>query len=171
LYLLIYFYFISLDDVPEYYLTISAKHKGLSRRVIIQHGVDAATKVLGLVHLQVTPSQVMTMKGFDVCRPSYSQIGTGILPFSITPDAATSDHDRTAITADWGRADTYYLSGEAVNGAISTADDARMRNLKWYVAVDWMEACMKLQCMAVLMGDLMGTTRPVFTVCANFLRK
>jgi hypothetical protein len=59
---------------------------------------------------------------------------------------------------DRGRAETYDLSGEAVNGSITTADAARMRNLKGYVESDWMEVRMQLQGMAVMMGALLGTT-------------
>jgi hypothetical protein len=58
------------DDLPEYYMGISSKPKGLSERVIFQREIDAAADVLGLVPFQVTPSQVMTMKSFDfVVRP------------------------------------------------------------------------------------------------------
>jgi hypothetical protein len=107
--------------------------------------VDAADEVLGLFPFQVTPSQVMTMNSFDFCGPSYSEIETGILPFSITPADATSDRGCAAIMADRGRAETYDLSGEAANGAITTADAVRMCNLKGCVAADWMEARMQLQ--------------------------
>jgi hypothetical protein len=58
---------------------------GFSERVIFQREVDAGAEALGLVPFQVAPSQVMTMKIFDCCGPSYSKIGTEILPFSITP--------------------------------------------------------------------------------------
>jgi hypothetical protein len=113
----------------------------------------------------------MTMKSFNFCGPSYSKIGTGILPFSITPADATSDRGRAAIMVDHGRAETYDLSGEAENGAIATADAACMRNLKGYVAADWMEARMQLQGVAVVMGALLGTTHPVLAVYTTFLRK
>jgi hypothetical protein len=53
------------DDLPEYYLGISAKPDGLSERVIFQREVDTAAEVLGLAPFQVTPSQVMTMESFD----------------------------------------------------------------------------------------------------------
>jgi hypothetical protein len=114
-------------EPPEYYISISAKPKGLSERVIFQRKVDAAAEVLGLVPFKVTPSQVMStsIKSFDFCGPSYSEIGTGILPFSITPDDTTSDRGRAAIMTNRKRAETYDLSGEAMNGAITTADAAR----------------------------------------------
>jgi hypothetical protein len=73
--------------------------------------------------------------------------------------------------ADQVRAETYDLSGEAVNGAITTADAAHVRNLKGYVPVDWMEARMQLQGMAVMMDALLGTTHPVLTLYTTFLRK
>jgi hypothetical protein len=159
------------DDLPEYYLGISSKPKGLSERVIFQHETDAAADVLGLVPFQVTPSQVMIMKSVDLCGPSYSEIGTGILRFSITPADATLDRGCAAIMVDRARAETYYLIGEAVNGDITTDDAARMRNLKRCVPADWMEARMQLQDMDVMMGALIGTIYPVIALYTTFLRK
>jgi hypothetical protein len=159
------------DDLPYSYLCISAKPKGLSERVIFQREVDAADGVLRLVPFQVTPSQVVTMKSFDFCGTSCSEIGTGILPFRITPSDATSDCGCATIIVDRGRAVTYDLSGEAVNGIITASDAARMRNLKGYVAADWMEVSMQIQGMAVMMGYLLGTTHPVLAVYTTFLRK
>jgi hypothetical protein len=72
---------------------------------------------------------------------------------------------------DLARAKTYDLSGEAVKGAITTADVARMRNLKRYVPVDWMEARMQLQGMAVMVDVLLGTTHPILALYTTFLRK
>jgi hypothetical protein len=130
------------DGLSEYHLGVSSKPKGLSERVIFQREIDAAADVLGLVPFQVTPSQVTTMASSDFCGPSYSEIGTGILPFSITPAGATSDRGCAAIMADRARSEAYDLSGEAVNGPIATADAARIRNLKGYVPSDWTEARM-----------------------------
>jgi hypothetical protein len=67
--------------------------------------------VLDLVPFQVTPSQVITMKTFGFISASYTEIGTGILPFSITPADATSEKVRAVIRADRGRAKTFDLSG------------------------------------------------------------
>jgi hypothetical protein len=159
------------DDFPDYYQGIAPKPKGISERVIFQREVDAAADVMDLVPFQVTPSQFMTMKSFDFCGPAYSKIGTGILPFSITPPDATSDRGRAAIMADRARAETYDLSGEAVNGAITTSDATRMRNLKGYVPAYWMEERMQLQGMEVMMGAILGTTHPGLAVYTTFLRK
>jgi hypothetical protein len=159
------------DDLPEDYLTILAKSKSLSERDIFQREVEAAAEGLGLVHFQVTPSQTMTMNSLDLCAPAYIEIGTGILPLITTPADATSDRGRAAIMTERGRAETYDLSGGAVNGAISTTDAACMRNLKWYVAADWIEARMQLQRMDVMMGALICTSHPVLVVYTTFLYK
>jgi hypothetical protein len=148
-------------DLPEYYLNVSGKPKGLSGSVILQREVDAAAQVLDLVHFQVTPSQVIVMKTFDLNGASYSEIGTGVLPFSITPADATSNKGRAAIRADRGRADNFDLSGESLNGAMTTDDATRMRNYKGYVASDWMEARLHIRSVACLVGGLLGTTHPV----------
>jgi hypothetical protein len=84
-------------DLPEYYLNVSGKPKGLSERVILQREVDAAAHMLDLVPFQVTPSQVIAMKTFDFTGGSYSEIGTSVLPLSITPADTTSDKGRAVI--------------------------------------------------------------------------
>jgi hypothetical protein len=62
------------EDLPEYYLNISGKSKGLSEHVILQREVYTAAQVLDLVPFQVTPSQVIAMKTFDFTGASYSEI-------------------------------------------------------------------------------------------------
>jgi hypothetical protein len=108
------------ENLPDYYLNVSGKPKWLSERVILHMEVDAAAMVLDLVPFQVTPLQVITIKTFDLTGASYSEIGTDVLPFSITPADATSDKRRAAIRADHGHAETFDLSGENVNGAMTT---------------------------------------------------
>jgi hypothetical protein len=159
------------EDLSEYYLNVSGKPKGLSERVILQREVDAAAQVLDLMPFQVTPSQVIAMKTFDFMGASYSEIGTGVLPFSITPAGATSNKDRAAIRADRGRAETFDLSGDSVNGAMATNDATRMQNYKGYVASDWMEARLRIRSVACIMGSLVGTTHPALMCYKVFLRK
>jgi hypothetical protein len=152
-------------------LNVSGKPKRLSERVILQREVDAAAQVLDLVPFQVTPSQVIAMKTFDFTGASYSEIGTGVLPFSIPPADAPSSKGLAAIRADRGRAETFDLSGDSVNGAITTNDATHMRNYKGYVASDWMEARLQIQSVACLMGALLGTTHPVLMCYKVFLWK
>jgi hypothetical protein len=116
------------DDLPDYYVSVSGKPKGLSERIILQREVDATAMVLDLVPFQVTPSQVIAMRKFDFTSASYTEIGTGVLPFGITPADETSDKGRADILADRGRAETFNLSGGNVNGAMPTEDATKMRN-------------------------------------------
>jgi hypothetical protein len=158
------------DHLSEYYLDVSGKPKGLSERIILQSEVDAASIVLDMVPFQVTSPQVIAMKTFDFIGASYSEIGTGMLPFSITPANATLDKGRAAIRADRGRADTFDLWG-GVNGTMTTEDATKMRNYKGYVAVDWMEERLQIRSMACFMVFLLGTTHPVIMCYKVFLRK
>jgi hypothetical protein len=133
--------------------------------------VDAAAMVLDLVPFQITPSKIIVMKTFNFTGASYTEIGTDVLPFSTTPADATFDKGRAAIRANRGRAETFHLSGENVNGAVTTEDATKMRNYKGYVAADWMEANMQICSVACLMGALLGTTHPVIMCYKVFLRK
>jgi hypothetical protein len=139
--------------------------------VIPQREVDESAMVLDLVPFQVTPSQVISMKTFDFTGASYSEIGTGVLPFIITPADATLEKGSTAIRADRGRAENFDLSADSVNGVITTDDATRMRNYTDYVAADWMEARLQIRSVACLMGALLGTTHPVRMCYKVFLRK
>jgi hypothetical protein len=51
-----------------------------------------------------------------------------VLPFSITPTNANSDKGRAAICANLGFDETFDLSGDSVNGAMTTDDTTIMRN-------------------------------------------
>jgi hypothetical protein len=128
------------DNLTEYYLDVTGRPKGLLEWIILQREVDTAADALNLIHFQVTPSQLIALKNFEFCGASYSKIGTGVLPFSITPAYATSKKGRAAIQADRNRAETFGTSGENVNGAMMMDDASRMRNYKGYVVYDWMEA-------------------------------
>jgi hypothetical protein len=123
------------------------------------------------VPFQVTLSQVIAMKTFDFTGASYIILGSGVLPFSITPADATSDKGGAVIRADRGQAETFDLSGDSVNGAMTTDDATRMRNYKGYIASDWMEARLQLRSVACLMGALLDTKHPVFVFYKVFLRK
>jgi hypothetical protein len=158
------------DDFPEYYLNMAGKPKGMSERVVLQQEVGAAAEVVDLVPL-VTPSQVIALNNVYFCGSAYNEIGTGVLPFSITPADATTAKGRRAIIADRARAEMFDLSGESVNGAVSATDARSMRNLKGYVAADWMEAQLQIWSVATMMAALIGTTHPTIALHNQCLRK
>jgi hypothetical protein len=44
------------------------------------------------------------------------------------------------LSEDRSRAETFDMSGEGANGALTTSDVNRLRNNKGYVVSDWVEA-------------------------------
>jgi hypothetical protein len=66
---------------------------GVSERYVLQQSVDLAATILKVPSFKVTPTQVMAFKNFGYAGPSYFDIGSGLLPFSITPSEATSVQD------------------------------------------------------------------------------
>jgi hypothetical protein len=124
------------EDLPEYYINVSDKPKGLSNRIVLQREVGAAAEASDLIPFQVTPSQVIAVKTYDFYGASYSEIGTEVLPFSITPADATFDKGRAAIQADRNRVKTSDLGRENVNGTMTVDNASKMRNCKGYVAHD-----------------------------------
>jgi hypothetical protein len=67
-------------------------------------------------------------------------IGTRMLPFSITPSDTTSSHTRTMLTADRVHADTFDLGRDPESGAIAPFTMSWLRRMSGYTRQTWMEA-------------------------------
>jgi hypothetical protein len=89
------------EDLPPIYHEWSARPRGVSERYTLQQSVDAAAATLDVPSFEVTPTQVMAFKKFRYAGSSYFDIGSGLLPFSITPSDATSTQARAMLAADW----------------------------------------------------------------------
>jgi hypothetical protein len=120
---------------------------------------------------EVTPTQVMSFKNFRFVGTAYHGIGTGMLPFSITPSDATSPHARAMLAADRTRVDAFDLGGDPESGAIAPGDASRLRNLSGYIPQSWMEARTQLHSSHALMGALLGVDRPLVGAYGRFLRQ
>jgi hypothetical protein len=88
------------EELPRLYQEGAARTKGVSERWVFQQTVEASCAVLLLPAFEVTPTQVMALKNLRLARSSYFDIGSGLLPFSITPAYATSSQARTMLVAD-----------------------------------------------------------------------
>jgi hypothetical protein len=78
------------EDLPALYHEWASRPRGVSECWVVQHAVDAACATLGAPAFEVTPTQVMAFKNFRFAGASYTDIGAGMLPFSITPADAIS---------------------------------------------------------------------------------
>jgi hypothetical protein len=93
---------------------------------VLQQAVDAACATLGAPVFEVTPTQVMAFKNFRFAGASYTDIGAGLLPFSITPVDAISPQARSMLAADRVHAYTFDLGGDPESGAISPGEVSRL---------------------------------------------
>jgi hypothetical protein len=100
------------EDLPPVYHEWAARPRGVSERYTLRQSVDAAAAALDVPSFEVTPTQVMAFKKFRYARSSYFDIGSGLLPFSITPSDATSAQARAMLAADRVRADAFDLGGD-----------------------------------------------------------
>jgi hypothetical protein len=158
-------------DLPSVYHEWVARPPGVYERCVLQQAVDAACATLGAPGFEVTPTQVMAFKNFRFAGASYTDIGAGLLPFSITPADAISPQARSMLAADRVRADAFDLGGDPESGAISPGEVSRLRNLSGYVPISWMEARSQLHSTAGLIGALMGTSHPALGAYGRFLRQ
>jgi hypothetical protein len=146
------------DLLPNFCHELAGRPKGISERILLQREVDLAARAQGVQPFKVTPSQILALKTFDFAGNGYTEVGTGLLPFSVTPPPdATSASARRMLSEDRARADTFDMSGEGDNGALTTSDVNRLRNNKGYVVVDWVEARAQARSYAALVGALLGT--------------
>jgi hypothetical protein len=159
------------EDLPPIYHEWAARPRGVSKRYTLQHSVDAAAAALDVPSFKVTPTQVMAFKNFRYAGSSYFDIGSGLLPFSITPSDATSVQARAMLAADRVQADAFDLGGDPESGAVAPGEVARLRNLSGYTPQTWNEALSQLLGMQALMGALLGHLHPVVTAYGRSLRR
>jgi hypothetical protein len=159
------------ESLPATYHKWAARPRGVSERYVLQHAVDAASATLGVPSFEVTPTQVMSFKNFRFVGAAYHAIGTGMLPFSITPSDATSPHARAMLAADLTRVDAFDLGGDPESGAIAPGDVSRLRNLSGYTPQSWMEARTQLHSSQALMGALLGVEHPLVGAYGRFPRQ
>jgi hypothetical protein len=72
--------------------------------------------------LKVKPTQYMAFKNFRFIGASYFDIGSGLLPFSITPVNGASQQARSMLSMDRVRTDTFELGADPKSGAILPGD-------------------------------------------------
>jgi hypothetical protein len=77
-----------------------------------------------------------------------------MLPLSIAPPEATSLSTARALTRNNSQSETYDLSGEPSNGALSTTGTQWLRNQRGYLPVNWMKARTQIRCTLALPGAL-----------------
>jgi hypothetical protein len=159
------------EDFPPIYHEWAARPRGVSERYTLQHSVDAAAATLDVPSFEVTPTQVMAFKKIHYSGSSYFDIGSGLLPFSITPSDATSTQARAMLAADRVRADAFDLGGDPESGAVAPGEVARLRNLSGHTPQTWNEALSQLLGMQALMGAILGHLHPVVTAYGQFLRR
>jgi hypothetical protein len=153
------------ESLPATYREWAARPRRVSERYVLQQAVDAVSATVGVTSFEVTPTQVIAFKNFRFVGAAYHDIGTGLLPFSITPSDVTSPHARAMLEADRARVDAFDLGGDPESVDIALGDVSRLRNLSGYTPQSWMEARTQLHNSQALMGALLGVDHTVVGGC------
>jgi hypothetical protein len=148
------------DDLLQVYHEWAARPRGVSERYTLQQSIDSAATILDVPSFEVTPTQVMAFKNFRHAGSSYFDIGSGLLPFSITPTDAMSAQARAMLTADRLRAGVFDLGADPESGAVAPGEVSRLRNLNGYTPQTWNEAMSQLLGVHALVGALLGLLTP-----------
>jgi hypothetical protein len=112
----------------------------------------------------------MALKNFRLAGSTYFDIGSGILPFSITTADATSSQARSILVADRIRADTFDLGAYPESHAIEPSEVAHLRNLSGYIPHGWTDGRTQLRSIRGLCGAPMRNADPVVMAYRRFFR-
>jgi hypothetical protein len=104
----------------------------------------------------------MAFQNFRFDGAAYFEVGTGLLPFSITRGDATSKISWSMLEADRIRANAFDLDGDPENGTIATGNARALRNLSGYLPQTWIEDCTQVQSYCGLLAVLLYTTLMIF---------
>jgi hypothetical protein len=148
------------DDLPRVLHEWAARPCGVSEWYVLQQSVDLAAPILEVPSFEVTPTQVMAFKNFRYARSSYFDIGSRLLPFSITPSEATYVQARDMLTADRVRAYAFNLGADPESGTVAPGEVTRLQNLSGYIPESWNEALSQILGTQALMGALLGPAHP-----------
>jgi hypothetical protein len=159
------------DDLPQLYHEWAARPHGVLERYTLQQNVNSAATILDVPSFEVNPTQVMAFKNFRYAGSSYFDIGSGLLPFIITPTDATLVQARAMLAAERLRADAFGLRADPESGAVAPGEVSRLHNLSGYTPQTWNEARSQLLGMHALMRALLGPAHPVVGTYGRFLRK
>jgi hypothetical protein len=157
------------DDLPQVYHEWAACPCGVSDRYILQQSFDLAAAILEVPSFEITPTQVMTFKNFRYAGSGYFDIGSGLLPFSITPSESTYVQARAMLAADHVRVDAFDLGADPMVGAVAPGEVTRLQNISGYIPQTWNEALSQLVDMQAFMGALLGPAQHVMGVYGLFL--
>jgi hypothetical protein len=159
------------DDLPQVYHEWAARPRGVLEQYTLQQSVDSVATIINVPSFEVTPTQVMAFKNFRYTGSSYFDIGSGLLPFSITPPDATSVQARAMLATDRVRTDVFDLRADPESGAVDPGEVSRLRNLSGYIPQTWNGARSQLLGIHALMGALLGPAHPVVGAYDRFLRR
>jgi hypothetical protein len=126
-------------NLPQLYHEWAAHPRGVLERYTLQQSVDSAASILDVPSFEVTPTQLMAFKNFRYAGSSYFDIGSGLLPFSITPTDAMSVQARAMLAADRLRADAFDFGADPESGAVAPGEVSCLHNLSGYTPQTWNE--------------------------------
>jgi hypothetical protein len=159
------------EYLPQVYHEWDARPRGVSERYTLQQSVEFVATIIDVPSFEVNPTKVMAFKNFWYAGSSYFYIGSGLLPFSITPTNATSVQARAMLAADRVRADALDLGADPKSGAVAPGEVSCLLKLNGYNPQTWNEARSQLLGMQALMGAFLGPAQPVAGTYGPFLRK
>jgi hypothetical protein len=77
----------------------AARPCGVSEHWVLQQSMDAACSILRLASFKVSPYQAIALKNMKFVGGNFFDIGSCLLPFSITPSDATSTTGHTMLAS------------------------------------------------------------------------
>jgi hypothetical protein len=100
------------EKLSPLYHEWAARPRGVFECYVLRQGVDAAASTLHGPSFEVTSTHMMAFKNLRYAGSTYFDIGSGLLPFSITRSDATSIQARVMLEADRVRSNAFDLGAD-----------------------------------------------------------
>ena len=152
------------EQLPDYWHGAAAwkKGSGSTVRSILQDATELAAQELRVTKPLITVQHANTVQNFLFEGTTESNLGTGLLPFTVTPPGAVSLEASIRHDQDYEQTADYTTIMDS--NTIMTATDARaLRGGGTYVPCDVDEAEIILESYGALLGAVLGVKHAVIT--------
>ena len=146
------------DDLPKIYHELAGRTKGVNKRLLLKQCYDIVANRWNLNKLPATSSHVIDLENYEFIGNQPENLGGGLLLFSVVPPDAPTSKGRKAIAEESERSRLYDMSGDAISGAISSADAKKLYTAKGYIPTTWTEVDIQLESYQIVLGTILGTT-------------
>jgi hypothetical protein len=150
-----------IDELPGLYSRIAQQKKKESLHSIIQQTIDNHAQKFDMIEGPIVSTGSMQLfKTLRFQGVDEQDLGSGILPMSLTPPGAVSSQARAQLIEDNENALTYEFMMSTDGQQISSSDAKLLSKTKGYVPTEWSEAKAQVEAYQPVITAILGELHP-----------